>query len=200
MAHRFPPPWSGFSDTVSDSHHIQACDGEIEDCRWSATADLPTVGGERAVRLMAALAFVIVASPAQTASLTLGCVGNVTTSIIPEDGVAAVPKKDFVSEYSVVVDLDRRVVFGFWFDNSGLSLSPLPIIKADANNVYFDASKEDRVVEKHITGQVDGVTGAAYADDFIIFLNGDMQHRYWDLDCKPTHSVSSPSSGLLNER
>jgi hypothetical protein len=33
-ARRFPPPWSGFSDTVSDSHHIQVCDGEIEDCRW----------------------------------------------------------------------------------------------------------------------------------------------------------------------
>ena len=159
------------------------------------------MGGEQPVRLMAAFAFVIVASPAQTASLTLGCVGNVTTSIIPDDGVAAVPKKDFVSDYSVVVDLDRRVVFGFWFDNSGLGLSPLPIIKADANDVYFDASKEDRVVEKQITGQVDGVTGAAHADDFTIFSNGDMQHRYWDLDCKPTHSLflASPS-GLLKER
>jgi len=151
---------------------------------------------------MAALAFVIVASPAQTASLTLGCVGNVTTSIMPNDGVTPFPKREFVNEYSVVVDLDRRVVFGFWFDNSGLSLSPLPIIKADANDVYFEASKEDRVMEKHITGQVDDVTGAAYADDFIIFLNGDMQHRYWNLDCKPTHSLfsASPSPGLLNER
>jgi hypothetical protein len=92
--------------------------------------------------------------------------------------------------------------FGFWFDNSGISLSPLTIIKADANDVYFDASTEDRVVEKHITGKVDGVTGTVYADDFIIFLNGDMQHRYWDLDCKPTHSLflASPNSGLLNER
>jgi hypothetical protein len=168
----------------------------------SATVDLPTVGEEPTVRLTAALAFVIAASPAQTASLTLGCVGNVTTSIMPNDGVTPVPKKESVSEYSVVVDLDRRVVFGFWFDNSGLSLSPLPIIKADANDVYFEASKDDRVVEKHITGQVDGATGAAYADDFIIFLNGDMQHRYWNLDCKPTHSLflASPSPGLLNER
>jgi hypothetical protein len=163
---------------------------------------LPTVAEEQTVRLTAALAFVIAASPAQTASLTLGCVGNVTTSIMPKDGVAPVPKKDFVREYSLVVDLDRGVVFGFWFDNSGISLSPLTIIKADANDVYFDASTEDRVVEKHITGKVDGVTGTVYADDFIIFLNGDMQHRYWDLDCKPTHSLflASPNSGLLNER
>ena len=168
----------------------------------AGTVDLPTVGEEQTVRLTAALAFVVAASSAQAVSLTLGCLGNVTTSILPKDGVAPVPKKDFVSEYSVVVDLDRRVVFGFWFDNSGLSLSPLPIIKADANDVYFEASKEDRVMEKHITGQVDDVTGAAYADDFIIFLNGDMQHRYWNLDCKPTHSLfsASPSPGLLNER
>jgi hypothetical protein len=70
-------------------------------------------GEEQTVRLTAALAFVIAASPAQTASLTLGCVGNVTTSIVPNDGVAPVPKKDSVGEYSLVVDLDRRVVFGF---------------------------------------------------------------------------------------
>jgi hypothetical protein len=157
---------------------------------------------EQTVRLTAALAFVIAASPAQTASLTLGCVGNVTTSIVPKDGVAPVPKKDFVSEHSLVVDLDRRVVFGFWFDNSGMSLSPLPIIKTDTNDVYFDATKEDRVVEKHITGQVGVVTGAVYADDFIIFLNGEMQHQYWNLDCKPTHApyLAVPISGLLNQR
>jgi hypothetical protein len=85
-----------------------------------------------------------------------------------------------------VVDLDQRVVFGFWFDNGGISLSALPIIKADANGVYFDASKEDRLVEKNISGRVDRITGAAYADDFVFFSNGDMQHRYWDLHCKPT--------------
>ena len=141
------------------------------------------------MRLGAALAFVIAASPAQTASLTLGCVGNVTTSITPRDSVALAPKRDFISEYSLVVDLDRRVVFGFWFERSGIGLLALPIIKADASGVYFDDSKEDRLVEKHITGRVDGITGAVYADDFIIFSNGDMQHRYWDLDCKPAHSL-----------
>jgi hypothetical protein len=35
----------------------------------------------------------------------------------------------------------------------------------------------------------DSITGAVYADDFVIFSNGDMQHRYWDLDCKPTHAL-----------
>jgi len=141
------------------------------------------------MRLAAALAFVVAASPAQAASLTLGCVGKVTTSITPKDGVAPEPQKDFLSEYSIMVDLNQRVVFGFWFENSGISLLALPIIKADAKGVYFDTSKEDRLVEKQISGRIDRVTGAVYADDFVIFSNGDMQYRYWDLDCKPTDSL-----------
>jgi hypothetical protein len=141
------------------------------------------------MRLAAALAFLIAASPAQAASLTLGCVGNVTTSITPNAGVAPEPQKDFLSEYSIVVDLNQRVVFGFWFENSGMSLLALPIIKADANGIYFDASKEDRLVEKQIIGRLDRVTGAVYADDFVTFSNGDIQHRIWDLDCKPTDSL-----------
>jgi hypothetical protein len=141
------------------------------------------------VRLAVALAFVIAASPVQAASLTLGCVGNVTTTIIPEDGVAPEPRRDLVSEYSLVVDLDRRVVSGFWFETTGIGLLALPIIKADANDVYFYADKEDRLVEKHIIGRVDRITGAVYADDFITFSNGDMQHRHWDLHCKPTPSL-----------
>jgi hypothetical protein len=151
--------------------------------------DLPKTGEEQTVRLGATFALVIAVSPVQAAPLTLGCLGNVTTSIIPEDSVAPEPQKDFVSEHSLVVDLDRRVVFGFWFESSGISLLALPIIKADANSVYFEASKEDRLVEKHIIGRVDRVTGAVYADDFITFSNGDMQRRSWDLDCKPTHSL-----------
>jgi hypothetical protein len=140
------------------------------------------------VCLAAALAFVIAGS-AQAASLTLGCVGNVITSITPKDGVAPEPQKDFLSEYSIAVDLNQRVVFGFWFENSGLNLLALPIIKVDANDVYFYADKEDHLVEKQITGRVDRVTSAVHADDFVIFSNGDMQHRYWDLDCKPTPSL-----------
>jgi hypothetical protein len=69
-------------------------------------------------------------------------------------------------------------------------LVALPIIKADANEVYFYADKQDdRLVDKQITGRVDRVTGAVHADDLVIFSNGDMQHRYWDLDCKPTPSL-----------
>jgi hypothetical protein len=44
--------------------------------------------------------------------------GNVTTSVTPKDGVAPEPQKDFLSEYSIVVDLNQRVVFGFWFEDS----------------------------------------------------------------------------------
>ena len=119
----------------------------------------------------------------------MGCVGNVTTSITPKDGVAPEPQKDFLSEYSIVVDLNQRVVFGFWFENSGISLLALPIIKADANGVYFEAGKMDRLVDKQIIGRLDRVTGAVYADDFVIFSNGDIQHRIWDLDCKPRDSL-----------
>jgi hypothetical protein len=35
-----------------------------------------------------------------------------------------------------VVNLDRRVVFGFWFENSGISLLALPIIKADEREIW----------------------------------------------------------------
>jgi hypothetical protein len=149
---------------------------------WAVVLKLLTVC------LAAALAFVIAGS-AQAASLTLGCVGNVITSITPKDGVAPEPQKDFLSEYSIVVDLNQRVVFGFWFENSGISLLALPIIKADANGVYFEAGKMDRLVDKQIIGRLDRVTGAVYADDFVIFSNGDIQHRIWDLDCKPTDSL-----------
>ena len=57
-----------------------------------------------------------VSSDSQAASLTLGCTGTVTTANVPKDGVTPDPDKDNVSEYSVVVDLDRHAVFGFWFE------------------------------------------------------------------------------------
>ena len=60
-------------------------------------------------RLLSALVSVlIVSSDAQAASLTLGCTGTVTTSNVPKEGVVPDPDKDNVSDYSVVVDLDRH--------------------------------------------------------------------------------------------
>jgi hypothetical protein len=142
------------------------------------------------MRLAATLALVIAASPVQAVPVTLGCVGTVTTSIVPKDGVAPEPENDFVSEYSLVVDLDQRAIFGFWFEDSKASLftgahSPLEITNADANRVYFESRKNDGITDKHIVGGVDRITGAVNADDFTIFSNGDMQRRKWDFDCNP---------------
>ena len=73
--------------------------------------------GSQTSRLLSALVSVlIVSSDAQAASLTLGCTGTVTTSIVPKKGVIPDPDKNNVSDYSVVVDLDRHAVFGFWFE------------------------------------------------------------------------------------
>jgi hypothetical protein len=55
----------------------------------------------------------------------------VTTSNVPKEGVVPDPDKDNVSDYSVVVDLDRHAVFGFWFETptTGMTAkqSALPI-------------------------------------------------------------------------
>ena len=88
--------------------------------------------------LLAALAMgaLLFVAPAQAASLTLGCSGTLTTMQVPKDGVAPEPEKENVSDYSVVVDLDRRAVFAFWFENRNERLlnnvhSALPITKVD---------------------------------------------------------------------
>jgi hypothetical protein len=60
-------------------------------------------------RLVSALVSVlIVSSGAQAASLTLGCIGTLTTTNVPKNGVAPEPEKENVSDFSIVVDLDRR--------------------------------------------------------------------------------------------
>ena len=59
------------------------------------------------------MSVLIVSSDAQAGSLSLECTGTVTTSNVPKDGVVPDPDKDNVSDYSVVVDLDRYAVFGF---------------------------------------------------------------------------------------
>lgn len=146
--------------------------------------------------LLAALAMgaLLFVAPAQAASLTLGCSGTLTTMQVPKDGVAPEPEKENVSDYSVVVDLDRRAVFAFWFENSESLLnnvhSALPITKVDANGVYFEAKKKDPFgFDKYIVGGVDRITGAVYADDFSTFSNGSSMHQNWDLHCKPTRPL-----------
>ena len=84
--------------------------------------------------LSALVSVLIVSSDAQAASLTLGCTGMMTTSFVPKEGVIPDPNKDNVSDYSVVVDLDRHAVFGFWFETptTGMTAAQtaLPITRA----------------------------------------------------------------------
>ena len=91
--------------------------------------------GSQTSRLLSALVSVlIVSSDAQAASLWLGRTGTVTTSNVPKDGVVPDPDKDNVFDYSVVVDLDRHAVFGFWFETptTGMTAAQtaLPITQA----------------------------------------------------------------------
>jgi hypothetical protein len=144
-------------------------------------------------RLVSALVSVlIVSSGAQAASLTLGCTGTLTTTHLPKDGVAPEPEKENVSDYSVVVDLDRRAVFAFWFEACPGLLnclhSALPITKTDANGVYFEAKRKEFGSEK-ITGGVDRITGYVNADDTTTYSNGSSMNLNWDLHCKPTRPL-----------
>ena len=92
------------------------------------------------------MSVLIVSSDAQAAFLSLGCTGTVTTSNVSKDGVVPDPDKDNVSDYSVVVDLDRHAVFGFWFETptTGMTAAQtaLPITPAIATGIYFVAEEE----------------------------------------------------------
>jgi hypothetical protein len=142
----------------------------------------------------AALAFVITASPAEAASLTLGCAGTLTTTNVPKGGVAPEPEKENVSDFSIVVDLDRRAIFGFWFDTPKRTLTDavhtaLPITQADPNGVYFEAHRNENAIDEGIFGSVDRITGAVSAMENKLFLSGNLQTTAWDLHCKPTRPL-----------
>lgn len=148
--------------------------------------------------LLAALAIgalSFVALPAQAASLTLGCSGTVVTGKIPKVGVAPDEGKDNVSDYSVVVDLDRRAVFGFWFEigqeglGGGGVHTALPITQTDANTVTFEARRKQGALDRYITGSVDRITGAVSAYDSFSFPDGSTTVQSWDLHCKPTRPL-----------
>ena len=149
---------------------------------------------KRRLGLAAALAFVVGASPAEAASLTLACAGTLATTNVPKGGVAPDPEKENVSDFSVVVDLDRRVVFGFWFDTPKRTITDavhtaLPITQADPNGVYFEAHRKEKAIDEGIHGSVDRITGAVSAMDIKLYPSGNMQTLDWDLHCKPTRPL-----------
>ena len=136
----------------------------------------------------ALLAAIILSPAAQAASVTLGCTGTVTRTYVLKDGVLRQPIKEPVSDYSVVVDLDRRVIFAFWYESTGHLIpsvpAALPIKEANASGISFEADRRIGRTEGHITGGVDRVTGVVNADDFTTFSGGASQHQNWDLRCR----------------
>jgi hypothetical protein len=82
------------------------------------------------VAIMLALA----TTATEAASLTLGCSGTLTTVDVPKDKMANDPKTENIIDFSVVVDLDRRSVSGFWRQTNGVQ-ELIPITAADANSV-----------------------------------------------------------------
>ena len=151
--------------------------------------------GSQTSRLLSALVSVlIVSSDAQAASLTLGCTGTVTTSIVPKKGVIPDPDKNNVSDYSVVVDLDRHAVFGFWFETptTGMTAAQtgLPITQADAIGIiYFVARRKQSTISESIYGSVDAITGAVSATENKLYPSGNLQTTDWDLHCEPTQRL-----------
>jgi len=140
------------------------------------------------------MSVLIVSSDAQAASLTLGCTGTVTTSNVPKDGVVPDPDKDNVSDYSVVVDVDRAAVFGFWFETptTGMAAAQtaLPITDADAIGIfYFVARRNQSAIAESIYGSVDLITGVVSAMENKLYPSGDVQTTEWDLHCKSTRAL-----------
>jgi hypothetical protein len=147
--------------------------------------------GLQTLHVMTALVVATTLSPpAQAASVTFVCDGTVTRTYVPKDGVAREPRKEPVSDYSVVVDLERHAIFAFWFESTGHLIAnvpaALPIKEANASGISFEADRKLGRTEAHIAGGLDRTTGAVNADDFTTFSGGASQRQNWDLHCKPT--------------
>ncbi len=145
--------------------------------------------GRRTLSIVTALLAATIASPqVRAATVTLGCAGTVTRTYVLKNGVAMEPRKEPVNDYSVVLDLDRSVVFAFWYESTGHLIASvpaaLPIREANASSVSFEADRRVGRTEGHITGGVDRGTGAVKADDFTTFSGGASQHQNWDLHCR----------------
>lgn len=84
-------------------------------------------------------------------------------------------------------------MFGFWFEMPTATLTAehtaLPITRADANGVYFEASRKLGVLDQSISGGVDRITGAVSATEWEMHPNGSEQILDWDLHCKPTRPL-----------
>ena len=130
------------------------------------------------------LGLLLAASPCSAASLTLGCSGMFTTSHLPKNGMQSEPVKENIVDFSVVVDLDKMVVTGFWSFDDGTA-NGLPIVAVSPNNVTFK-SRVKRVSEKSIEGTVDRITGKVDVEETQLYSTGNLTMLSWDLRCRPT--------------
>src|SRR6185312_12503681 len=122
--------------------------------------------------LVACLAFAISAGPAAAAGqLALNCAGTVSTTEVPKGGVSSDQKVETVTDWSFIVDLERRAVLGFWRDQN-LMIEPLPIVAADANSVTFKADK--KIPSKSIWGSVDRITAKVDVEETALAPNGNL--------------------------
>jgi hypothetical protein len=122
------------------------------------------------------------ATPAQAASLTLGCFGHREVQG-NSDGSPLKEMKEDVFDMSIVVDFDQRVVSGFWVELNGRH-NPIPLTGFDANSVQFEGTKEDFGAKSSIQGTVDRITGKVDALEFYD-RKRDYMRIIWDLRCKP---------------
>jgi hypothetical protein len=125
------------------------------------------------------LALPLVASPAQAASLTLGCSGTATTTHLPKNGMASDPEKDSVVDMSVVVNFDERTVSGFLLDEDASGRyfqKPLPIETVDANGVSFRGNSSNKNSPRSsVFGTVDRITGKIDATGDLLWSNGTLR-------------------------
>jgi hypothetical protein len=138
---------------------------------------------------MMRLAFLLVATAligsAQAASLTLGCSGTLSTVDMPKGKMASDPNVENIVDFSLVIDLDRQSVSGFWWQLNGTH-DLIPIISADANSVSFKGKKKSTQMDDSIEGSVDRITGKVDASETHYYPRSEnLTTLTWDFRCKP---------------
>lgn len=140
-----------------------------------------TKRGPLAIALIAAM---MAATSAQAAPLTLACSGVSTTSDTDQPGSATAPQKETIADLSVVVDPDRRLIFGFLIDQTAI-----PITGMHPSSITFKGDRKSRVNESTIEGTVGRITGKIDATTISIWGTGRVLMTVLDLRCKPTRPL-----------
>jgi hypothetical protein len=134
------------------------------------------------------VAGLLLASPVQARSLTLGCSGTLTTTHVSKSGTESDPEKESIKDFSVVIDFDQRTVSvsAPWMHG------PFSITGSDANSVTFSGSTDlGPGFIGHIGGTIDRITGKFDATERWP-SPGDVDITSitsWDLRCQPTRRL-----------